>query len=213
MSILLIILLVIVLLAACILLIPIHISFELLKDGPLMRGSYKIQWMGLTLSQNEFPGMGAKVGREEVGEGVRVGEAKEEAKAGSDRGTMLSKKNMKLLKDSLPSIASTATDLIRCISIKRLDCSLALGMSDPVDTAIISGYIWSASAALGGFWRTGIQLVPDFSGQRLDGSIITEFRVRLLNVAVASIRALSKEPLRKLIESMVRGSFAAKSQS
>jgi hypothetical protein len=208
-----------VLLAACMLLIPIRISFELLKDGPLMRGSYRIQWMGLTLRQNEFPGMGAKAGAgsEEEGEGVGVGkaeaEAKEEAKAGSDRGTMLSQKNMKLLKDSLPSIASTATDLIRCISIKRLDCSLALGMSDPVDTAIISGYIWSASAALGGFWRTGIRLVPDFSGQRLDGSIIAELRVRLLNVAAASIRALSKEPLRKLIESLVRDSLVAKPQS
>ncbi|HWQ19750.1 MAG TPA: DUF2953 domain-containing protein [Methanotrichaceae archaeon] len=219
MSLLLIILLVIVLLAACILLIPLHISFELLKDGPSMRGFYRIQWIGLTLIQNEFPGKGAK-GESEAKEEVKSmgeSEAKEEEDAGSDHESdlpkMLSKKNMGLIKDSLPSIASTITDLIRCISVKRLDCSLALGMSDPVETAILSGYIWSALAALGGFWRPGIQLVPDFSGQRLDGSIMTEFRVRLLNVAAASIRALNKEPLRKLIESLVRDSLVAKPQS
>lgn len=208
MSLLLIIFLVIALLAACILLIPIHISFELLKDGLSIRGFYRIQWMSITFIQNELPGGGAE----------DKSEAKEEEEeAGSDResdlGMMLSQKNMGLLKDSLPSIASTIMDLIRCISLKRLDCSITLGMSDPVETAIMSGYFWAASAALGGFWRPNIQLVPDFSGQRLDGSVMTEFRVQLLNVAAAAIRALSREPLRKLIESLVRDSLVVKPQS
>lgn len=210
MSLLLIILLVIMLVVASILLIPIHVTLELLKDGQLVRGFYKVQWMGLTINQNEFPGEGGAEEKE-------VPEAKESSDRdldhGSDRKNMLSMENMQLFKDALPSIGSTISDLLKCISLRRLDCDITMGMSDPVDTAIMSGYIWSASFALGGLWSPNLRLVPDFGGQRLDGSIMTELQVRLLMVAAAAIRALSREPLRKLIESLVSDSLNAKPQS
>ncbi len=103
----------------------------------------------------------------------------------------------------LPSFACSE-DLIRCIKFEKIGGRLCIGLDDPVDTAVMSGYLWSALSAVG-LHRANIFIEPYFGGARLEGDFRAELQARVLWAFVAMLRALGEKKIRRLMMEMAWG--------
>lgn len=210
---------VIILLLAVILIFPFRLSFGLIKESMNFQGFYKISYLGLTLSKGEMPSpqdvgdlkKSVEPGRDygkEIEKGVDK-EAGREVDRKTDRKPihMRPPAELGLVIDAFPQIAHILIDFIRSISIKMLCCEISFGLEDPVDTAMISGYLWSITSAVG-LYRENIIIDPRFDREQLDGSLLTELEVRMLWLVVAAVKALQEKKIRKLIFELAKGEMA-----
>jgi hypothetical protein len=110
----------------------------------------------------------------------------------------------RLIMDAIPQMVRIIIDFIRSINIRRLSCNIAFGLDDPVDTAAISGYLWSIASAAG-LYRADITIDPRFDGEQLEGSILADLEARMLWFVVAAVKALEDVHIRKLALEIVRG--------
>lgn len=92
--------------------------------------------------------------------------------------------------------------IVKSVSMRRLYCDVLIGLADPADTAMVSGYLWSLASAVNVSPEFHMSVTPDFSSERLDGSIAAELKFRLLWVVVALVGALTKKPVRQLFRGM-----------
>ncbi|MFB3766229.1 MAG: DUF2953 domain-containing protein [Methanotrichaceae archaeon] len=132
--------------------------------------------------------------------------AYEDADIGADRKPkkIPSQTETRLIIDAFPQITQILVDLIKSMNIRRFFCEISFGLDDPVDTAVMNGYLWSIVAATG-LYRTDISIKPRFDGAQLDGSILAIVEAKMLWFAVAAVRALEEEKTRKLIFELIRG--------
>ncbi len=213
MSILAAVIIVIILLLAGILLIPFRLSLSMVKDGMYLQGFYKISYLGITLVKDEIPSQQTETikGVDEPEETEEAQEAKIlEKSEGILRGydeepdTMRPPVDLKLMIDAFPRIAHILIDLIRSIDIDRLCCKLSFGLDDPVDTAMMSGYLWSIVYATG-LYRADVFIEPRFDRVQLDGSLLIDLDARALWAVVAAVKALEDKTVRKLILKVAKG--------
>jgi hypothetical protein len=108
------------------------------------------------------------------------------------------------LLDGFPAIVHVLKDLIRSIKFKNISGRLCFGLDDPVDTAVMSGYLWSALSAVG-LHRANIFIEPYFGGARLEGDFRAELQARVLWAFVAMLRALGERKIRRLMMEMAWG--------
>jgi hypothetical protein len=215
MSILSIAIIIIFLMLVIIFLAPVHISFNLIKKGPLIQGFYRIVWLGITLNKGEIsPPAPEEMIRawgeeteKETAKGAAEGAAKEKPKDEKKQKKQppLPSPNPKDLMEALPALARVLMDLIKSINVKTISCRVSFGLDDPADTAVISGYIWSILSAIG-LYGANVCIEPYFEGERLDGSILADIKARLLWIALALVKALGDAKIRRLlIETARRG--------
>jgi Protein of unknown function (DUF2953) len=215
MSVLSIVIIIIFLMLVIIFLAPVRISLNLAKKGPLILGSYRIGWLGIILYKGDIsppaPEEMIKAWSEETdrekAEGVAEGLAKEKLKDEKKQKKQphLPGPNPRDLMEALPALARVFMDLIKSINVETISCRVSFGLDDPADTAVISGYIWSILSAIG-LYRANIYIEPYFEGERLDGSILADIKARLLWIALALVKALGEEKIRRLlIETARRG--------
>ena len=100
--------------------------------------------------------------------------------------------------DAFPAVAKLLRNLLRSIEFQEISCSLCIGLNDPVQTALMSGYLWSIASMLGLF-RANISIEPCFEEERLEGEFSTRLSVRLLWTMLAFINALREGKIRRLL--------------
>lgn len=212
---------VIILLLAVLLIIPFRLSFGLIKEGIHFQGFYKISYLGFTLIEGEMPSSQPEKKKdlkksEEPGRDYDKGVEKEvdretdrKIDVKTDRGPniMHPPAELRLAIDAFPQIAHILIDFIRSIDVKRLCCKISFGLDDPVDTAMISGYLWSIASAVG-LYRADITIDPRFDREQLDVSLLTELEVRMLWLVMAAVKALQEKRIRKLIFALAKGEMA-----
>jgi hypothetical protein len=222
MSALLILIIIIILMLTVVFLAPISLSLNLLKKGPLVQGSYRLGWLGITLYRGEISPLpsGDIAGLEMAGpqseeaHREKTGPMEEGADGKRPEGKKSRKKEKqppmpapgtKELIEAMPALVRVFVDFIRSIDLKTICCRVSFGLDDPADTAIIIGYIWSAAYSIG-LYRANICIEPYFEGERLDGSFLASVKARLLWMVLVAVRALGEEKIRKLvIETARRG--------
>jgi hypothetical protein len=209
------IIIIIFLTLAIVFLAPIHISMDLAKKGPLIQGSYRIRWFGITFYKGEIlpptaEEMVKSWGEEKdramaEAEKERMAEEKLKEEKKRKRQPPLPSPDPKDLMEALPALARLFRNLIKSINLETISCRVSFGFYDPADTAIISGYLWSIISAIG-LYRADICIEPYFEGERLDGSFLADIKARLLWIVLALIKALGEEKIRRLIiETAKRG--------
>lgn len=110
---------------------------------------------------------------------------------------------IKSLLDAIPAAIPSLKYLSKSINFQKASCSLCFGLYDPVQTAVMSGYLWSLAAATGHL-RTSIHIEPCFEEQLLEGDITFELGVRMLWPSVALINALREKKIRELLIMIIR---------
>ncbi|RQW78183.1 MAG: DUF2953 domain-containing protein [Methanothrix sp.] len=111
--------------------------------------------------------------------------------------------NPRTLLDAFPAMVRVCKDLLKSLNFQRLSCRLCFGLDDPVDTAVMSGYLWAIVSALGLF-RANIFISPSFAGMMLEGDFVADVRARMLWAMVALINALREKEIRTLLREVVR---------
>jgi hypothetical protein len=206
---------------AFLLLAPFHLSLNLGKKGPLVEGSIKLAWLGLTLKKAEISPQStgdllASIWKEEAGKEERAVEdrksnGEEKAREGKeeiDNPTDNRKEgavrppSIQSLINAAPSLAKILRDLQKSIHFKKSSCRLCFGLDDPAQTAIISGYLWFLASALG-FFPAKIFIEPWFEGERLEGELVAKIEVRLWWAVFAMIQGLREREIRLLLREML----------
>jgi len=217
------IILLLIVLLVIFLLGPFRLYVNLEKEDMYLLGLYKISFLGFTLKKGEMPSIQPKAATEfmenqEYHEGItsKKSETFENMAGDSDAGDRDSDQKpnrispqtqARLLIEAFPQIAQILIDLIKSIDIRKLFCEMSFGLDDPVDTAVVSGYLWSVASATG-LYRKDIFIEPRFDGAQLEGSILAVVEARMLWFVVAAVKALEKEKTRKLIFELAKGEFS-----
>jgi hypothetical protein len=222
-------LLILIIITALVLLRPIRLKMQLLKDASLIRGFYRVAWFGLTLKEcaisplwpaelmgetgvtkpEEKPKENHKTrvpifGAESEETEMVLGQAEAGFQDKSAMGKAHKPKEIDIILNALPVLLETAGDLLRTIQVEECSVNLRLGTGDAADTARISGCIWSA-AAVTLPRKASFDLDPYFLGKKMDGSVIVDIGARPLLVGLTAVKALKEEPVRDLIMALVVG--------
>jgi hypothetical protein len=192
----------IILVVSAILILPLHLSLFISKNGAMTQGRIIFGWSGLTLVREEI----SSKSDGELLEGLGEGEMKQEANLpGNEPGkneANAAEKSTSISLSSLLNAAFALKDLLfhmlRAIRIRDASARLCFGLDDPADTAILSGHIFSLAAALG-LIPGRVFIDPWFGGERLEGELAAEIEIRLIWVAWALIRALRAKEIRQLL--------------
>jgi hypothetical protein len=184
------------------LVVPFHLSLELSKRGPPVRGIYRIAWLGFTLRKGDILSHSLESTLEHREMEVR-GEEKG-ALAAKKRRTLMRSPSPGSLLDAFPALLCVLKDLLKSIDLQKIYCRLCFGLDDPAKTAVMSGYLWSVVSALGLF-RADIFIEPYFEGERLEGDFAAELRARMLWMVMAMIGSLRERKIRRLLAEMARG--------
>lgn len=200
---------------AALILVPFRLCLDLKIDGFSVTGFYKVKWFGLTIRRAELfgPREDEDIKRLEDKKKTRirtVSTGKDVKKDNADRRSRFDRqrflKDPRLFIDALPSLFRILKDLMGTVHIERLLLNITIGLDDPANTAVLSGYLWSM-ASLVSKPSVIIRIDPYFGGDRLIGSVNAELWSRLLWVFVAFINALREKPIRRLLKEMSWKSF------
>ena len=179
---------------AAVLLIPLHISLQLLRQGSITSGNLRISWLGLTFRRKIPSGEKKRKQKKEEGE--------EEKKKRPDLSRL--PETVSRLMESLPYFPSIFRTFMRSLTVERFSADVELGLGSPVETAVVSGYLWSLASLVNISPKADLTVKPNFQEEQLEGSLITDLKIRLLWIAVALVKAVTKKPVRQLFTSMRR---------
>ena len=181
------IILILALILLSFLLIPFQISLELHKIGTNFKGNFVLRWIGIKIFQRKIPGEEKE-------------EEKEEEKKKFDLQRIL--RILNLFLESWPHLINIMLAFIKSISLEKLSVHLTLGFESPVDTAMITGYLYSFTYPVSALTSIEASVTPDFNNRVLDGDLEVDVKLKLLWIAVEGIRAITKKPVRKLIQEL-----------
>ncbi|MBI2937755.1 MAG: DUF2953 domain-containing protein [Thaumarchaeota archaeon] len=179
---------------AAVLLIPLHVSLQLLRQGSITSGNLRISWLGLTF-RRKIPSGEKKRKQKEEGE-------EEEKEKRPDLSRL--PETVSRLVESLPYFPSVFRTFIRSLTVERFSADVELGLGSPVETAVVSGYLWSLASLVNISPKADLTVKPNFQEEQLEGSLVTDLKIRLLWIAVALVKAVTKKPVRQLFTSKRR---------
>jgi len=186
-NILIIIILVIIIIIASIMVIPFHITLNLGNRDMDFKGYFKITWLKIKILKREIPSKEEKK-EEKV-------EKKVETEWTLDRII----KVFNLFLESLPYFENIIYAFIRSITLERFSLDFNIGLDSPVDTAEIAGVFWSILPMVNLIPKVSINMRPVFMKMTLEGNIYFEIKIKLLWIVVESLKAITKKPVRNLI--------------
>lgn len=173
------------------LLIPSRLFLTFTKHGPIAEGNLLLRWLGRKVIDRQLfgPPKVEVVGRELEQRKARVKHSLE---------------TIKLAAKATPYLLPVVKSFFRSVSFEGLSGDVQFGLEDPVDTAVIYGFISSVVAIASVIPNSSFVAAPTFGQQILDGSLRVEMRVRPLHLVVALIRAYRHEPVRRLFREISR---------
>lgn len=178
------ILLIFLLIIIGLLVVPLQISLYFSKRGSLIRGDFKVHFMKIRIFHGKIP------------------PKKKKEKKPFDKKRIL--KIISLLWESYPHLTHILNTFLKSISIEKFYLNFIIGLNSPVDTSIVSGYLWSLASFLNVTPNMYLSIKPDFKEERLDGSMKIKLKIKLFRIATSSIKALTKKPVRSLLKE-IRG--------
>lgn len=182
---------------AAVLLIPLHVSLQLLKQGSITSGNLRISWLGLTFRRKIPSGEKKRKQKKEEGE-----EEEKEKKKRPELSRL--PETVSRLMESLPYFPSIFRTFMRSLTIERFSADVEMGLGSPVETAVVSGYLWSLASLVNISHKADLTVKPNFQEEQLEGSLVTDLKIRLLWIAVALVKAVTKKPVRQLFTNMRR---------
>lgn len=212
--------LLIMLLLGAFLLFPFRLTLKISKRGELLSGSLHLFWLGLTIKRVDLAPQTAEelvaglAGPSGETPGKRENDRERQADPDRDRdrnrgsesgpgreggdkrrGGGAARIRPQRLIRAAPQLAGIFYDLLSSI-VFHISGRILLGLDDPAETAILSGQIWALSSALG---RSSSQLCIDpwFEGERLEGEVFVEIKVRLVWGLAAVLQALRIKEVRQ----------------
>lgn len=188
--IILVIIILIVILIASIMLIPFHISLNLNNKGLDYDGYFKLTWLRIRILRREIPLKEEKKKKEEK-------EAEKKAKAEWTLDRII--KIFNLFLESLPYFEKIIYASLKSVTIERIKIDFTLGMDSPVDTAQLAGIFWSILPTVNLIPKVSINMRPVFMKSTFEGNLDFEIKIRLFWIAVEALKAITKKPVRSLI--------------
>ena len=173
-------------------LIPSRLFFSLTKRGSVFEGKLVVRWLGLKVLDRQLFGP-PKV---EV-----VGREKEQRMARIKHSLHM----LRLLGRALPYLIPVFKSFFKSVTFEGMNGDIKFGLEDPVDTAVVYGFIASAVAVASAIPRSVFVATPIFGEQVLDGNLKAELRVTPFRLVVALIRAYRHKPVRVLFKEMRQG--------
>ncbi|MGB9980100.1 DUF2953 domain-containing protein [Methanobacterium sp.] len=188
-TILLLLLLILFILIVLIMIVPFYVVLKLDIKGFKLSGYFKLEWIKIRLLQRKI----------DPDKKEQITDAKEK------------KENKKI--ENIPQIISLAYQsspyLIRIFNaflkstvIKKLSLKLNIGLDDPYGTAMTFGYLSAVRALINLIPNVVFSVEPDFEKEYLAAQIDFKFKIRLLEIIVESLRALTKKPVRSLLNEL-----------
>lgn len=188
-NVLFIIIFVIIILIASIMMIPFHITLNLGNFGLEFNGYFKITWMRISIFKRDIPSKEEK--KEEKPK------RKEKVKAEWNLERIF--KVFNLFLDAMPYLRNILYTFFRSITLVRLKLDFKMGMDSPVDTAELAGFFWSLSPIINLIPRVSFNMSPVFMKTTLEGNLEVELKIKLLWIVFESLKAITKKPVRNLI--------------
>ena len=188
--IILVIIILLIILITSIMLIPFYITLNLDNKGLDYNGYFKVNWLRIRILQREIP---------EKEEKKEVAEKKVEEKAKAEWNLNRIIKIFNLFLESMPYLENIFFAFIRSITIERLKMDLTLGLDSPVDTAQMAGFFWSILPTVNLIPKVSIHMRPVFMKSTFEGNLEFELKIRLFWIAVEGLKAITKKPVRSLI--------------
>ena len=170
--------------------IPFHITLNLGNNGLEFRGYFKVTWIRITILKRDIP---SKEEKEEKKE--EKPEKKEKAEWNFER--IL--KVFNLLLDAMPYLKNILFAFFRSITLVKLKLDLKMGLDSPVDTAELAGFFWSLSPMVNLIPKVSFSMSPIFMKTTLEGNLEVELKIKLLWIVIESLKAITKKPVRNLI--------------
>ncbi|MGF7119571.1 DUF2953 domain-containing protein [Methanobacterium oryzae] len=185
-----IILIILLIIIIGILVIPFQISMELYREGSINQGYLKIKWIGIRFINRK----------------IDIGSSKKKKEKKKDKTNKFDFKRIPkiitLLEESLPYLMNIFKAFLKSITIKRISLDSIIGFDDFVDTVKVSGYLWAIAPMINLLPNTYFSVEPDFHKERIDGSFLFKLKIKLLPVATAFLKALTKKPFRSLLSEL-----------
>lgn len=187
------IILIILLIIAGILAVPFYIHLNVYNAGFKLKGNFRLTWMRIKLIQRKIPP-------------EKQPEKKEGEKENKFEINRIPK-ILSLLIEAWPYLERVFNSFLKSTSFEIFSLNLTLGLGDPADTAMCSGYFWAADSLLNSIPKAYISLEPDFLNERIDVNINLKFKIRLFWIVIEFIRAFTKKPVRMLFKELrdIRG--------
>ena len=182
------IILIILIIVAGILAVPFHIYLNVYNTGFKIKGTFRLTWMKLKLIQREIP--------------PEKQSQKKENKKETEFEISSIPKILSLLIESWPYLERVFNSFLKSTSFEIFSLNLTLGLGDPADTAMVSGYFWAASSLLNIIPKAYISLEPDFLNEKLEVDATLKMKIRLFWIVVEIIRAFTKKPVRALLKEL-----------
>ena len=182
------IILIILIVVAGILVVPFHIYLNVYNTGFQVKGTFRLTWMKIKLIQKEIPP-------------EKQSQKKENEKETEFEISSIPK-ILSLLVESWPYLERVFNSFLKSTSFEIFSLNLTLGLGDPADTAMVSGYFWAASSLLNIIPKAYISLEPDFLNEKLEANATLKIKIRLFWIVVEIIRAFTKKPVRALLKEL-----------
>ncbi|WP_414468511.1 DUF2953 domain-containing protein [Methanobacterium sp. ACI-7] len=166
-------------------------------NGFKITGNFKIKWIGIKLIQKEIePSKNTnKVDREHDIEDKGNNQDK------SDKNNKDILRIITLIYESSPYLIRIFQAFLNSIIVEKFLLKLNIGLGDPYDTAMVFGYLSAARALINLIPKIIFSIEPDFNRECISAQIDFKFKIRLLKITVESLRALTKKPVRALLNS------------
>ena len=196
------IILIISIIVVGILVVPFHIYLNIYNTGFKIKGTFRLSWLKLKLIQREIPPE-KQAQKKENEDGNKEPKKEDGTKFEINR----IPKILSLLVESLPHLERVFNSFLKSTSFEIFSLNLTLGLGDPADTAMVSGYFWAASSLLNMIPNAHISLEPDFLNKRIEVDATLKIKIRLFWIIVELIRAFTKKPVRTLFNELrkIRG--------
>ena len=172
-------------------LIPFYITLNLNNSGLDYNGYFKVSWLRIRILKREIPF------KEEKKEEKEKKEVEKKAKKEWTLNRII--KIFNLFLESIPYFENIFYAFLRSITIERFNLNLTLGMDSPVDTAQMAGVFWSILPTVNLIPKVSIHMRPVFMKSTFEGDIDFELKIRLFWIAVEALKAITKKPVRSLI--------------
>ena len=172
--------------------IPFHITLNLGNRDMDFKGYFKMTWLKIKILKREIPSKEDKK------------EEKVEKKVKTEWTLDRIIKVFNLFLESLPYFENIIYAFLRSITLERFSLDFNIGLDSPVDTAEIAGIFWSILPMVNLIPKVSINMRPVFIKTTLEGNMYFEIKIKLLWIVVESLKAITKKPVRNLINE-VRG--------
>lgn len=193
---LIIIMLVIILFLTSIMMIPFHITLNLDNKGLEFNGYFKVTWMRIKILKRDIPSKEEKKQEEDK----KKDKKRDKAEWNLDR--IL--KVFNLFLEAIPHFEKVFFAFVRSFTLERFCLNLRLGLDSPVDTAQLAGFFWSILPLVNLIPRVSIYMHPEFMKTTFKGHLELELKLKLLWIVLESLKALTKKPVRNLINEIRR---------